>query len=296
MNYQTEKEIINFLKHLCSLNIPSVSYKAEILLSKIPNVTSNDLLFDLQPSYPVGYSPTKQNEEKKHNPYISYGIDNKLYDKLMFLSVNSKYSDILYPKIISGMYNLVYKDTSALFVITEQLIDKIITDYCKERNISNYLAKLSDYLNSDEVCQKLLLLRMNYTLNIGTKKVVSEIQIHRNVKGKLPFRESTSLIGDQEIYTGKYQSAFDIKDDELDRLANDFYSTKETISQTIVGTDEEMLSKINSLLNLKNYKISDNLDEVYNELNKLQKENIEESIIARIIYLIISSDYQKKLT
>lgn len=279
----------------------------------------HDLFMDLQPKYPVSsvgkLKMSGPETCEKCGLIMYYGRDeHKCKNEVAVKKVKTyfeeleeeadklggKYVSVLYPKFMLGAYYYVYNDKWSFMKggNPETFIDHHLGDWVSKLPYKDlYLEMLLKTIKNDKILFDLLCLRMNYALCIGKESVATEIKIHRNQTGHLLFRDDLKVTESGEVvYNGKLESS-KLKDEELDEMASKFYSDAETIAQHKTGLPEHSLYKVNEMLLSLGYEMRTDLDEVYKEINHLNKIHVEEGIVSRVAFLIItnSSDI-KKLT
>jgi hypothetical protein len=281
----------------------------------------DDLFLELQPSYPIrsvgklkmGGPETCEkcgvvmyygkDEHKCKNELAALANPKTYFEELEEESVRygGKFVGVLYPKFMLSAYYYVHNGKWSFDRggNPETFIDYHLGEWIKKLPHKDvYIDLLTNTIKSDPMLLKMLCLRMNYALTIGKESVSTEIKIHRNKVGHLLFNEDLKVNESGDIvYNGKLESS-KLKNEELDEWANKFYSKEETISQTKTGMPEHILVKINQMLLSYGYEIRTDLEEVYKELNYLNKIYIEEGIISRVAFLVITSstDDTKRLT
>ncbi len=243
-----------------------------------------DLLSDLQPSLPQQPSPPVKKtffEELEEEA-----------DKL-----GGRYF-VLYPKFMLSVYYRVHLNrwSFELGGNPESFIDQHLGDWIRKLPHKDlYLELLNNSLKLDKDLFNLLCLRMNYALVIGKEAISGDIKIFKNKSGHLLFHEKTKVIGEETVYDGDLESA-KLKDEEIEEWANKFYSNSSIISQSKSGLPEHILFKINEMLNSYGYKINEDREEVYRELNRLNKIHIESGLVARVAFLVLINSIGSEAT
>lgn len=193
------------------------------------------------------------------------------------LTLNPDHGDKLYPLEVLGAYHIVnISPASWDFSMggnPETFVDDQITKWMASCDIEKFKNRLERNLDQNATIRKTFLLRLNYALLMEEGK--DEINIHRGATGEL--------------------NGADIEDVEgLDEAASAFYSSKELLSSKKTGVKLSIRQHIEMVLTSIEYNISDNLDEVYYELNKTNAANLEEGLVARIAYMVFQAEVDEE--
>ena len=228
--------------------------------------------------------------------YEHINEDNLTYLREIAENYNPIMGDKLYPLEVLGVYHLVQfnhgKWSSMFHGNPETFIDDLILDWMKTCDINKFKNRLERCLYKNDKVKNLFLIRMNYAYLLEEGK--DSISIHRGKHKKLEWYKA---VDDLEVTHGNHNSSIDLikNKEELERLAENFYDNIEEIKSTKTGTNNRIRQAIFAMLSNYGYDIDYDLDAVYKELNKLNRDNLEEGLIARIAYLAFEAEFKDKV-
>lgn len=198
------------------------------------------------------------------------------------LTLSPEHGDKLYPLEVLGAYKTVYQNPYEWYFElgnAETWIDSQIAEWLNTCDLNKFRNRLERQLSQDSVIKELFLLRMNYSLLLEEGKDVIEVR--------------TNPTRDMNFYNDNL-NAVDLSKDvkALDKIADSFYGSVNTMSSVDVGTPRKLREIIAESLFQFGYETSHNLDEVYNKLNLLSKQYLESGLIARIGYLAFKAEIE----
>lgn len=206
------------------------------------------------------------------------------------LIYNPKHGDDLYPLEVLGVYHIVLDDIPAWWNFTkygnpENFIDNQIIEWANKTDLAAFALKIREVLQSDELVRTAFQLRMNYAWLL--KEEIDTIHIATKRAGYLAF---TDMLDSEGNYIGDLQSSIDLDDEDLDKLADDFYKNKKKINEKKVGTPVEIRNRIKQVMDSAGIEMNLDVNQVYNELKKFNSTNHEAGLIGRIAYLIFINE------
>lgn len=223
-----------------------------------------------------------------------FGAEDESSDPLealrkLALSLNPKHGDKLYPLETLGVYHVVQSGNMMMWDFSmgnpEKFIDDRIVEFMNQVDVNRFKNRLERELEQNPLIKEGFRIRLNYAylLEEGT----DDIQVKTSKKQELLFCDGLDAEGN---YTGTLESAQDLTNEDLDEMANEFYSNSETIEETKTGTPNTVRLRIKQLMDEAGMVMIEDLDSVYDEVRKFGQDNLEESLITRIAYLVFVSE------
>lgn len=204
----------------------------------------------------------------------------------------SKFGNVLYPKSVLAAYDWVMtgnwniSDGSpepAIDLLLKEFVDSISDKAEYFRNLKTAL--------SDTKIRTCLALRLTYAALL--EQTVDEVSIHTHRKSALLCQDKMiATKNDGMIYVG--DSPIDMKDDDLFRRAEDFYSTKKIVSQSISGLELSKRQKLAQMVIDLGFEFVQDSELVYNEIQHYAND-YETALVARLAFLLLTKDNDQKL-
>jgi hypothetical protein len=209
----------------------------------------------------------------------------RLYDQSF--KYNARYADSLYPRIALAVYDMVLTGRW-IEGNPEQAVDIILHDWLNhQKDRDDYIKRLKSALQEDKRIMECTVLRLNYAALLVED--LDTIIIHTNRQMELPFTRLSEHVQTEFglAYTGK--NASEMKLDEIEEQANNFYKSKQVIKQRKIGVSADKRSYIKNKIIELDFTFIEDLNLVYSRLNQYLYDDYETSIIARLAYLVIMS-------
>ena len=205
--------------------------------------------------------------------------------------LNAQY-DVLYPIEVLGAYYAVHKGTwySHGKGNPEKWIDDKLSEFVATTNKEEFRNNLKMALENEEV-KYAFKLRLNYAVLL--KETIDTIEIRHSARHGLPFNDE---LNDVNEYIGNLRSSSDLTNEEIEKRSEEFYAIRKIAKTIKNGTPEPLRIKINNFMNQSDMEINDNLNEVYMELKKFNRDNLELGLVARLAYIAFASMMQNNET